>query len=272
MDNNEQYKEECVKFVASHYKSNAFDTQKAWEKMQKHMTPPAKTRKLKFLYPAVAAIAAIAVISIVFFSLEKQNTLTAKADHTDFSLPDSTHINMRKGAKLVYATDYGKKARKVNMRGEITFDVARDENKPFIVSTPTAQVKVLGTSFTVSEDEKGTRLNVTSGVVEFTPQDPIIPILCTAGTSVHYTAKKELVEITSPTSSMVINGAENTLSFTNAPLKDVTLILSHYFNAEIQIPEEETQLLFSSSFTNKSIIEILNIINLTLESHLSMKK
>ena len=272
MTNKHNNIEKHIHFVASHYKPNAFDTRKGWEKMEKHMGFQPKTRGLSFWYPAVAAVAIIAVVSVVLFHLNRKEILTAEADHTLYSLHDSTRVDMQKGAELTYDKHFGEKDRKVSMRGQITFNVARDKNRPFIISTPTAQVKVLGTSFTVNEDEKGTRLNVHSGVVEFTPQDPIIPILCTAGVSVHYTAEKELIEVTSKESSITINGSEKSLSFTNTPLKDVTLILSHYFNENIQLSQEEAQIPFTSSFTDKSIIEILNIINVTLDTHLTIRR
>lgn len=271
MTNEQNNIEQRISFVASHYKPNTFNTGKGWKKMEKHIGFQMKTRRFSFWYPAVAAVAILAVISVMFFHLNKNETLTAEADHTLYALRYSTRIDMRKGSELVYEKDFGEKDRRVSMRGEIMFHVSRDEQKPFIVSTPTAQVKVLGTSFTVSEDEKGTRLNVFSGLVEFTPQDPILPLLCTAGVSIHYIAEKELIEVNSPESKMIINGSENSLSFTNTPLKDVTLVLSHYFSVNIQLSEEASNIPFTSSFSGKGVIEILNIINATLDTHLTIQ-
>ncbi len=49
---------------------------------------------------------------------------------------------------MKYDKSFGKRERRISMQGEIAFAVARDEAKPFIVSTPpTARIEVLGTEF-----------------------------------------------------------------------------------------------------------------------------
>lgn len=272
MTNNDNPIDKNVLFVARHYKQHAFDSRKGWLKMEQYISPRRKMRKLSVYVGAAAAVALLLVASVFYFTINQPKQLFANADNTEFTLPDQTEILMRKGAKLTYDRRFGETDRRVSMRGEITFDVARDERKPFIISTPSAQVKVLGTSFTVSEDEKGTRLDVISGLVEFTPQDPVIPVLCAAGAKVHYIADTKSVEVTLPESSMLINASQNMLTFNNVPLKNIVSVLSHYYNTTIQLPEEESEILFTSSFTGKGVIEILNIINFTLDTHLLIKK
>lgn len=269
-DNNRDI-DERIRFVARHYKPNVFDPRKGWEKIQKQMAPERKRRKLPLFYSAAAAVALLLVVTVFYFTSNIERELIAKADNTLYVLPDSSRIEMQQGAELKYDKNFGKTERRVSMLGEISFAVARNEGKPFIVSTPGAQIRVLGTEFTALADDAETRLSVTSGKVLFTPGRPVIPLLCTAGMSVHYTAGTENIKVNSPGSSMEINGKNQSLVFNNSQLKDVSLVLSNFYDVQIELPEEESALTFTSSFAQKSVVEIVNIINLTLDTHLVIR-
>ncbi len=261
--------ENRIHFVAQHYKPGAFDPRKGWQKIEQHIAPRTKVRMLSLYYGAAAAVAVLVIASVFFVMLNSRETkLFADTDNTVFALLDNSQVEMQKNAELIYDKNFGKTERRVSMRGNITFDVARDEQRPFIVSTPTAQVRVLGTVFTVDENDERVNLSVKSGLVQFTPNEPAIPLLCEAGARVHYIADKKLVEVTTPQGTMSINGADKLLVFNNMPLKDIVLVLSHFYNKNIQLPEDEAGIPFTSSFSDKSVIEIINIINFTLDTHI----
>ena len=262
---------EMVEFVAKHYQPHAFDPQKGWEKLSASIPQLGKPKRVQ-LFPIIAAAAAVVIfaIGIGILLMPRSETLVANADNTQFTLPDNSFIEMQQGAELTYDKNFGDDERRVSMTGEISFDVARNEAKPFIVSTPTAQIQVLGTEFTVIADDNETRMSVESGKVQFTPDSPVIPLLCTAGMTVHYTAETGNVKVESADSSMEINDKNRSLVFNNSQLKDVALVLSHFYDVNIELPQEESALTFTSSFTQKSVIEIINIINLTLDTNLTI--
>jgi ferric-dicitrate binding protein FerR (iron transport regulator) len=64
-------------------------------------------------------------------------------------LPDGTKVWLNGGSKLVYQNQFGTQFRRVNLIGEAFFDVVKDAAHPFIVTTNTFQLKVLGTAFNV---------------------------------------------------------------------------------------------------------------------------
>lgn len=272
MKNQPQQLEKCVRFVAGHYKPDAFDSRTGWEKVRRHIAPERKVRQLSVFYGAAAAIALLLIVSVFYFTSNTGKKLVANADHAQWMLPDSSRIEMQQGAELKYDKSFGKAERRVSMLGEISFAVARNEARPFIVSTPGAEIRVLGTEFTVLADDAETRLSVASGKVQFTPESPVIPLLCTAGVTVQYTSETENVKVISPGRSMEINGKNKSLVFNNSQLKEVALVLSHFYNVPIGLPDDESALSFSSSFTRQSVIEIVNIINLTLDAHMTIKK
>ncbi|SFL49785.1 FecR family protein [Proteiniphilum acetatigenes] len=262
--------EESVRFVARHYQPGRFDSRKAWLQMGGRLGIAPERRSLTLLWRVAAVAIVVITAGILYLTAERGDTLIAGYDHTEFTLPDQTEIVMQKGSVLKYDKYFDKTERRVSMYGEITFEVAPDETKPFIISTPAAQIKVLGTEFTVIADDDETRLSVTSGKVLFTPDDPVIPLLCTAGMTVHYSAGSKTVKIASTDSEMEINGKTRSLTFENMRLKEVVMVLSHFYKIQIELPESESELTFSSSFTQASIIEIINIINLTLDTHITI--
>lgn len=87
-----------------------------------------------------------------------------------FQLPDESSVQLHAG-RLEWASAEGDAERKVTLHGEAFFDVARDEQKPFIISTKHAQTRVLGTSFLVSEKLESTSIKVSSGKVAFSGTD-----------------------------------------------------------------------------------------------------
>ena len=67
-----------------------------------------------------------------------------------YSLPDGTKAFLEQGSTISYSQSFNKKSRKVKLDGMAYFDVARNEQKPFVVGTNHINVKVLGTSFCAS--------------------------------------------------------------------------------------------------------------------------
>lgn len=82
------------------------------------------------------------------------------------ALSDGTQVWLNKNSSLSVNPTFGKATREVELDGEAFFDVERNENSPFIISTDESVVTVLGTSFNVKETETSTTVSVQSGKVK----------------------------------------------------------------------------------------------------------
>lgn len=70
------------------------------------------------------------------------------------TLEDGTHLWLNSGTEIEYPSVFSRKSRNVKVNsGEVMFDVARDERRPFIVDTYASTISVLGTKFNVAVDE-----------------------------------------------------------------------------------------------------------------------
>lgn len=76
--------------------------------------------------------------------------VSGKGMRKKIKLPDGTLVWLNADSKLSYDSDLNKKERRlVYLVGEAFFDVAHQENRPFIVRTNKISIKVLGTAFNV---------------------------------------------------------------------------------------------------------------------------
>ncbi len=75
-------------------------------------------------------------------------------------LVDGTKDTMRPGSSIEYTVFLQQDRRSVNLNGDAFFDVAKDANRPFYVYTKDIVLKVLGTSFNVSNNRKNGNITV----------------------------------------------------------------------------------------------------------------
>jgi len=118
----------------------------------------AESRRKTFRIIKLAswAVAASLILGAVWFlaprgkvgSSKVNQIITPKNGLSKIQLPDGTKVWLNSGSKLVYdANTYGTEFRKVSLIGEGYFDVVKDPQHAFIVTTPTISIRVLGTEF-----------------------------------------------------------------------------------------------------------------------------
>ncbi|HYW07682.1 MAG TPA: FecR domain-containing protein, partial [Longimicrobium sp.] len=95
---------------------------------------------------------------------------TTVGARTQIVFPDGSRATLGPASTLTMAAGYGAPERRVELRGEAYFEVEHDAARPFVIHTPDAVVRDLGTTFTVRADSvSGTRVAVTSGIVGLAP-------------------------------------------------------------------------------------------------------
>lgn len=90
------------------------------------------------------------------------NTIKVPAgQRVEVTLADGTHIWLNARSEFSYPASFNGEKREVHLKGEAFFDVAKSEDKKFIVNTGRCEVEVLGTQFNVEvydENEFSTAL------------------------------------------------------------------------------------------------------------------
>ncbi|HBG41523.1 MAG TPA: hypothetical protein DDZ96_06105 [Porphyromonadaceae bacterium] len=159
-------REKVTEQEAEAFSEEAWQEFKDWRKSKKSQ----KSKRMRLMYGGAAA-AVIAVMIILFPPagiVESAADLysgivTRDAHYTESGdkllslvLEDGTKISVNKNSRFrVLPGKFNSKVREVELIGEAFFEVARDENRPFIVHTPGGlQTQVLGTSFNITAYEE----------------------------------------------------------------------------------------------------------------------
>ena len=101
---------------------------------------------------------------------EIQHSLsTSTGKNFQLTLPDGTRVWLNAESKLSYPRSFTGNTRTVQLQGEAYFEVAKDKEHPFIVQSGPVQTTVLGTSFNI-RNYAGTPIHVTlvKGLVDVT--------------------------------------------------------------------------------------------------------
>ena len=72
---------------------------------------------------------------------------------SDICLSDGTKVWLNAGSTLTFPQKFTGKTRKVFLKGEAYFDVTKNTECPFVVSSDNLNVRVLGTEFNIRDDE-----------------------------------------------------------------------------------------------------------------------
>lgn len=130
-----------------------------------------KAPRTYFLYRYMFRIAVVVLLCIISFvsywggkeQVKKQfagmmvETEAPLGSRTKFSLPDGTLVWLNGGSKISYSQGFGVVERKLQLIGEGYFEVTKNEQLPFEISTKELELQVLGTKFNFKnypEDEE----------------------------------------------------------------------------------------------------------------------
>ena len=162
--------------------SNAEHDQKEGNTRYKLFLAQKRNSRIRELYIKIARYAAIAILLILgswitsYFYYDykalneiQYNTLSVPAgQHATLILSDGTEVWMNARSSMRYPSQFNRKTREVELQGEAYFKVARNTEHPFIVSTSSLHVNVLGTTFNIKCDENNSSTDVSllEGLVE----------------------------------------------------------------------------------------------------------
>lgn len=77
-----------------------------------------------------------------------------KGERLRISLPDGTSVFLNSGSCLTYPAVFRRDCRRVSLEGEALFEVEKDVDRPFLVTTFASEIRVTGTVFDVVADRE----------------------------------------------------------------------------------------------------------------------
>lgn len=265
--------EQRIRFVAKHYREGAIDAEKAWRAFSE-----AKGIKHRFFlvryWQAIAAAILVCVAISTWYVMENEReewlvVTTVPGQTKNVFLPDSSMVVMAGSSVIKYDLNAFKKGnRAVEMEGKAFFQVMRDEDSPFFVSTVSTLVEVLGTSFQLNEKSNRTELYVKTGKVAFSIKDKDEKLILTEGEAAVYKENEDVLLEESGNNPNVLSWQTKELHFNDTPLQNVIRDLSEYYQVKIVNRLNNGSKHLTASFNDRPLDETLLIINQTLDVHL----
>ncbi|SHM37358.1 FecR family protein [Chitinophaga sp. CF418] len=177
-------------------------------------------------------------------------------------LSDGTLVFLNSATTLKFPFRFAGNTREITVDGEAYLQVAKDQNRPFILHTPRGTVQVLGTTFNVNTYDSGrVKVSLVDGAVSFATADKktilkpgqAITYLETKGTDVTPLSENELLWI------------KGRYKLDNTPMTEITKVLPRWYGVKVVIDNQKTA---EKKFTgtilkSEPIQEFLDAIKLT---------
>ena len=219
-----------------------------------------KIRKIILHTASYAAAITLLVLSTYWFTTSHydiqqsvadiENTLYVPAgQRVKLTLQDGTEVWLNSQTKLTYPALFSGKERRVTVEGEAFFDVAKNPEKPFIVSSQGVEMKVLGTKFNVHS---------------YPGKETIQTSLLEGGLKVYFPHAESKGVILKPDEQVTIKGNQMKIgslphadyflwrdgiySFINEPLIDILKKLELYYDVKIIVKDQS---IYNWEYTGK---------------------
>jgi len=204
---------------------------------------------------------------------------TPKGGGYNLNLADGTQVWLNAGSSLKFPVSFSDSTRHVYLEGEAYFEVSHN-GKPFIVSSGSMDIRVLGTSFNVlaypDEQEIVTTLIEGKVKIELSGNDESISlsrILSPDDQATVNRAESDIV-ISQVITSQYTSWIDGKFEFNNADLETVMKRLARWYDFEYEfINIQAKEFHFSARINNtESISTILEMLELTTDVKFELKK
>lgn len=266
-------------YLLSNYEEDAQEANSdaEWEKFSQQISQQEKPKLThQFSWKRITSYAAIALFCLsigwtghkTYEANVSQGSLqaieTGVGQQVKVTLPDGSSVNLNACSQLSYDASQWKKQRTVQLSGEAIFDVTANKEKPFIVSTRSYDIRVLGTNFNVSayneEDKAITTLK--QGIVEiYSPTGQQCIAKLYKGESLIFDKRSNEYTIKRLPIPKAYAWSNKEIAFEGNTLEEKQGELSRHFGYTFRITPEVKELSFKATLREESLNEFLQILD-----------
>lgn len=257
-----------------------FNKTKAWEKISaatgfedsapKIISLEPKTAKTFSRFWKVAASVLLLIAgswSVYYFTQSAEKTMFAGHEPQEIILHDGSTVTLNASSEITYPRRFRADERRVRLEGEAFFEVAKSEEKPFVVEARGIEIRVLGTSFYVDAraDVPSVEVVVSTGKVAMVaPDNRQLPL--GAGQRGIYNKQNDKLLKASIDNPNFLAWKTRLIVFENTGLKEVFEVVGQTYGEHFSIAGKELEnCRLTASFQEKSLEDVLAIIRETFD-------
>jgi ferric-dicitrate binding protein FerR (iron transport regulator) len=180
-------------------------------------------------------------------------------------LSDGTLVFLNSATTLKFPFHFAGSTREITVDGEAYLQVAKDENRPFILHTSRGSVQVLGTTFNINTYEAGrVKVSLVEGAVAFASADK--KTVLKPGQAVTY-VETEGSDVTTLNENELL-WIKGRYKLDNTPMTEITKVLPRWYGVQVVIDNQKTaQKRFTGTILkSEPIQEFLDAIKLTTDT------
>jgi len=217
------------------------------------------------------------------------NTIeTPKGGQYQVNLPDGTKVWLNAGSSLRYPAQFALNKRRVELKGEAYFEVAKRTIKgngqtkrlPFIVKTNSQEVEVLGTHFNINSypDEDYTRTTLLEGSVAVHPLSATSNRVATANQILkpgeQSTLKGESIKVATVDTEQVLAWKEGFFMLDDENLQSIMHKVARWYDVEVDFKDNSLKTKSFSGTVSRfsNVSQLLKKIELTGSVHFKIEE
>lgn len=237
----------------------------------------ARTRTLTpvRLWRIAASLLLLAVGSFVTWQYVSKETVpqeltisSSEGSVHKIRLVDGSLVWLKNNSSLTYPETFSGAERRVVLRGEALFEVAKDALHPFIIQCGDLTTTVLGTSFNIKATEADIEVVVLTGKVSLTSQGKGIVVL-PSEKAVYRKEMKQLAKVdTRPhEAAATISGTEYDMNFRQMRMREVVRRIELKFDVRISVVDAAmNNCTLTADLTDQSLQRTMDVIAATLHA------
>lgn len=188
---------------------------------------------------------------------------TPKGAQYHMTLPDGTKVILNAQSVIRFTLPFVGAQRKVSIEGEVYFDVAKDKNRPFIVTAQQSQIEVLGTQFNINAyDKNHLRASLLEGVIQLNTPKTKMKLVPGQVADIHNeNGKIDLIKVDL---NSELSWTKGYFDFKDTPIRNIMQQLARWYDIEVQYEGEMSDKEYSARILRRdNIKDILNKLEAT---------
>ena len=205
----------------------------------------------------IAAVASVVVVAVILSTpkavhmaetdtdTETITQTTQPGQRAIYILPDGSRVSLNAGSSITFPKKFNNDTRTVVLEGEAFFDIVRNAEQPFIVTSAGIKTEVLGTSFNIrAYHGENIEVTVATGKVQVGSLDKLSSqdnekVLLTANEQAVYNHANGSITQTSVDIRKYLAWYSKELILENTSVRDAILMLEKRFDQKIILSDHE---------------------------------